>query len=153
MLLGCVGSARCRAQQLAVPIDLQQGLVFRADRPRTPYLFGARVAPSIDVERVRFGLTLSPLYRNPAWDFGIGASMAWFVPLAARDAGVRFVVQGDYLVRTGAARTSIGVVGELFGLLRIGLWPAFDFDAMRPELCLGLGSDMMSWARVLQDDL
>ena len=140
------------AQRFALPVDVEQGLVFGAAQPRTPYLLGVRVVPSLDIERARFGLVLGPMYRNPAWDFALGANMAFFVPTSGRESGVRFVLQGEYLPRTQAGRISFGVLAELLGLLRIGVWPGYDFDAMRPELCLSVGADVMSWAKVLADE-
>jgi hypothetical protein len=62
-------------------------------------------------------------------------------------------LQGEYLPVQRAGRVSFGAVAELFGLLRFGVWPAFDFDVMRPELSVGFGADIMSWAHVLGDDL
>jgi hypothetical protein len=140
------------AQRFALPVDVEQGLVFGAAEPRTPYLVGLRIAPSIDVERARFGLVVGPMYRNPDWDFAVGARMSLFVPLSGRQIGVRFAVQGEYLAQQRAGRVSVGVVGDLLGFLRIGLWPAFDFQAMRAELCVGIGGDIMRWAKVLSDD-
>jgi hypothetical protein len=147
-----IASSSVQAQRFALPLDVEQGLVFGEAAPRTPYLFGVRLAPSLDVERARFGLTLAPLYRNPKWDFALGANMSLFVPLAGRDIGVRFAVQGEYLPVERAARASVGVVFELLGLLRVGLWPAFDFAATRAELCLGVGGDIVRWAEALSDD-
>jgi hypothetical protein len=136
-----------RAQSFALPVDFEQGLVIGAAEPRTPYLFGVRVVPSLDIDRVRFGLVLGPMYRNPVWDFALGANMALFVPTSGKRTGLRFVVQGEYLPRTQAGRISIGALADLLGMLRIGLWPGFDFDAMRPELCISIGGDVMSWAK------
>jgi hypothetical protein len=141
-----------QAQSFALPVDVEQGLVIGAAEPRTPYVFGLRVVPSLDIERARFGLVLGPMYRNPAWDFAIGANMALFVPTSGRETGVRFVLQGEYLPRQQAGRLSFGILAELLGLLRIGVWPGFDFDAMRPELCVSVGADVMSWAKVLADE-
>jgi hypothetical protein len=140
-----------RAQSFAMPVDLEQGLVFGADKPRTPYIFGVPMVPSIDVDRARFGIVLAPMYRNPKWDFAVGARMSLFAPLSGKKLGVRFAVQGEYLPVQRAGRVSLGAVAELFGLLRLGLWPAFDFDAKRPELCLSIGADIVSWARVMDD--
>lgn len=140
-----------RAQSFALPVDIEQGLVFGAAEPRTPYVWGVRVVPSLDIERARFGVVLGPMYRNPRWDFALGANMALFVPTSGKETGLRFVVQGEYLPNTQAGRISFGAVAELVGLLRIGVWPAFDFNAMRPELCVSLGADVMSWAHVLSD--
>lgn len=148
MLLACAAPSSARAQRFALPVDLQQGLVFGAADPRTPYLFGVRVVPSIDVGRARFGLLLGPMYRNPLWDFALGASMSLFVPTSGKETGLRFAVQGEYLPGTRAARVSFGALAELLGMLRIGLWPGFDFDAMRAELCISVGADVMSWAKV-----
>jgi hypothetical protein len=152
LLLVLAWAAPCQAQSFALPVDIEQGLVIGAAKPRTPYLFGVRVVPSLDIERARFGLVLGPMYRNPEWDFALGANMALFVPTSGKDTGLRFVVQGEYLPRTQVGRISIGAVAELLGMLRIGLWPGFDFDVMRPELCISLGADVMSWAKALSDD-
>lgn len=137
------------AQHFALPVDIEQGLVIGAAKPRTPYVFGLRVVPSLDVERVRFGLVLGPMYRNPEWDFALGANVAFFVPTSGKRTGLRFVAQGEYLPRTQTGRLSIGAVAELLGMLRIGLWPAFDFEVMRPELCISIGADVMSWTTAL----
>jgi hypothetical protein len=145
-LLASPSSAQ--AQRFAMPVDIEQGLVFGMAEPRTPYLFGVRIAPSLDIGRARFGLVLGPMYRNPVWDFALGAHAAFFVPTSGKETGLRFVVQGQYLPRTQAGRISIGAVAELFGMLRIGLWPGFDFDVMRPELCISIGADVMSWVKV-----
>lgn len=150
--LGCAASS-AQAQRFALPVDVEQGLVFGAAKPRTPYLFGVRAVPSIDIERARFGLVLGPMYRNTDWDFAIGARMSLFVPVSGKQIGLRFAVQGEYLPVQRAGRVSLGVVGDLLGLLRIGLWPAFDFDAMHAELCVGIGGDIMRWAKALSDDL
>jgi len=83
----------------------------------------------------------------------VGARMSLFAPLTGKKFGVRFELQGEYLPVQRAGRVSFGAVGELFGLLRLGVWPAFDFDVMRPELCVSIGADVMSWAHVLSDDL
>lgn len=152
-LCGAALPGTALAQSFALPVDVEQGLVFGAAKPRTPYLFGAHIAPSIDIERARFGLVLAPMYRNPKWDFAVGARMSLFAPLSGKKFGVRFELQGEYLPVQRAGRVSFGAVGELFGLLRVGLWPAFDFDVMRPELCVSVGADIMSWAHVLSDDL
>ena len=34
-------------------------------------------------------------------------------------------------------------------LLRIGLWPAYDFELQRAELTLSIGVDLMSWNRLI----
>jgi hypothetical protein len=140
------------AQSFALPVDLGQGLIFGAAKPRTPYIFGADIVPSIDVDRARFGVVLAPMYRNPKWDFAVGARMSLFAPLSGKKLGVRFAVQGEYLPVQRAGRVSFGVLAEIFGLLRLGLWPAFDFDAMRPELCVSLGADVVSWEHLVSGD-
>jgi|GEM_PF-5543617 len=150
LALACAAPAH--AQRFALPVDIEQGLVIGAAEPRTPYLFGVRVVPSIDVDRLRFGIVLGPMYRNPLWDFSLGANVAFFLPTSGKATGLRFVVQGEYLPRTQAGRLSIGAVAELLGMLRIGLWPAFDFDVMRPELCISIGADVMSWAKALSNE-
>lgn len=149
----CCAASSTHAQSFALPVDAEQGLVFGAAKPRTPYLFGVRVAPSFDIERARFGLVLGPMYRNTEWDFAVGARMSLLVPVSGKQVGLRFAVQGEYLPVQRAGRVSFGVIGDLLGLLRIGLWPAFDFEAMHAELCLGIGGDIMRWAKVLSDDL
>lgn len=144
--------AAAHAQSFAFPVDLEQGLVFGAAKPRTPYIFGAHFVPSIDVDRARFGVVLAPMYRNPKWDFAVGARMSLFAPLSGKKFGVRFAVQGEYLPVQRAGRVSVGAMAEIFGLLRLGLWPAFDFEAMRPELCVSIGADIVSWNHVLGDN-
>ncbi|HET8935934.1 MAG TPA: hypothetical protein VFN67_20945 [Polyangiales bacterium] len=149
----CCAAPSAHAQSFALPVDVEQGLVFGAAKPRTPYLFGLRVAPSFDIERARFGVVLGPMYRNTEWDLAIGARMSLSVPVSGKQIGVRFAVQGEYLPVQKAGRVSFGVIGDLLGLLRIGLWPAFDFEAMHAELCLSIGGDIMRWAKVVSDDL
>lgn len=148
----CAAPSLVRAQRFALPVDLEQGLVIGAAEPRTPYLFGLRIVPSLDVERARFGVVLGPMYRNPSWDFTAGANMALFVPTSGKETGFRFTLQGEYLLHQQAGRISFGIAAELLGLLRIGLWPAYDFAARRPELCLTVGADVMSWVKVLRDE-
>jgi hypothetical protein len=149
VVLACAVPCSAYAQRFALPVDIEQGLVFGAADPRTPYLFAVRMVPSLDVERARFGLVLAPVYRNPAWDVAVGVNAAWFVATSGKESGLRLVVQGEYLLHQQIARVSVGAVAELLGLLRIGLWPAFDLDARRAELCLSIGADVMSWARLL----
>jgi hypothetical protein len=147
--LACSAPLSAHAQRFALPVDVEQGLVFGAADPRTPYVFALRVVPSVDVARARFGLVLGPSYRNPAWDFALGANVALFVSTTGKETGFRFVVQGEYLLHQQMARVSLGALVELLGLLRIGLWPAFDLDALHAELCISVGADVMSWARLL----
>jgi hypothetical protein len=145
------GPAAAHAQRFALPVDVEQGLVFGAAEPHTPYLFALRVVPSLDFERVRFGLVFGPAYRNPAWDFALGANISLLVPVSGKQVGVRFVVQAEYLPNQHAARVSLGTVLDLLGLLRVGLWPAFDFEARRAELCVSIGGDFISWAKLVSD--
>jgi hypothetical protein len=142
----------CSAQSFALPIDLSQGLVFGADQPRTPYLFDATLAPSLDLGLVRVGAVLGPTYRNPKWDLGLGGRLSIFAPLAARELGLRFVAQAEYLPREHGTRISAAIVAEAFGLIRVGLWPAYDLESKRAELTLSFGTDIMSWIGLLSQD-
>lgn len=139
----------CRAQAFAFTLDVAQGLQFGMDKPRTPYLFDATLAPALELERARIGLVFGPTYRNPDWDFAVGGQLSLFFPFSVRDLGVRLAAQGDYLPIHKSARVSMGVLAEAFGLLRVGLWPGYDFELQRAELTLSIGVDLMSWNRLL----
>ena len=139
----------CRAQSLAFTLDVEQGLQFGMDKPRTPYLFGARFVPALELERARLGLVFGPAYRNPKWDFAVGGQLSLFFPFSVRDLGVRLAAQGEYLPVAKSARMSMGILAEAFGLLRIGLWPGYDFELQRAELTLSIGVDLMSWNRLI----
>jgi hypothetical protein len=145
--------SRSAAQELALPIDVEQGLVFHAAEPRTPYVFAVRVEPALDWGRMRVGAILGPAYRNPSWDFALGGRLSWFALTLSHDLGLRVALQAEYLPVQGSLRASAGLLGELLGLMRIGVWPAYDFEAQRMELGVSIGLDVLSWRRVLKDDL
>jgi len=153
LLMAAVGawlsSAPCRAQSFAFTLDVAQGLQFGMDKPRTPYLFGAQLAPALELERARLSLVFGPSYRNPDWDFPFGGQLSLFVPFAVKDLGLRLAAQGEYLPLNKSARASFGIVAEAFGLIRIGLWPAYDFQLKRAELTLSIGVDLVSWNRLI----
>lgn len=144
----CIFARPCAAQRFALPVDVGQGLVF-GDGPRTPYLFGVSLEPGFDLGRWRFGALVSPSYRNPRWDLGLGARASLFVPLAAREVGVRFAAEGQYLPGERSGHLALGVIGEAFGLLRVGLWPGYDTKKQRAELMLTIGVDVIRWGRLL----
>jgi len=145
----CWPALPCRAQSFALTLDVEQGLQFGMDRPRTPYLFGARFAPALELDRARVGLVVGPAYRNPDWDFAVGGQLSLFFPFSVRDLGVRLAAQGEYLPVHRSARLSMGFLAEAFGLLRLGVWPGYDFELQRAELTVSIGVDLMSWNRLL----
>ena len=145
-LLGGVASG-ARAQQLALPVDVAQGLELTGESP-TPYLFSVSVAPSLELGPLRLGVVLAPSYRNPAWDLGLGGRLSVFVPLAAREVGLRIGAQGEYLPWAHDARLSGLIMLEAFGLLRLGLWPAYVVGTQRGELMFSVGVDVVSWAQL-----
>jgi hypothetical protein len=138
----------CRAQAWVVPVDVGQGLEI-APSARTPYLFSVSAAPSLEFGPVRLGVVLAPSYRNPRWDLGLGGRLSAFMPLAAREVGLRLGAQGEYLPWAQDARISAVIMLEAFGLLRLGLWPAYVLGTRHGELMFSVGVDVLSWARLL----
>jgi hypothetical protein len=135
----------CEAQSFALPFDVHQGLVVGASHPRTPYLFEARVSPGLDLGPVRFSAVLAPTYVNPRWDLALGGEVSLFGVIALRRFGVRLAMEGVYLPWLGNARVSMGLMGDAFGLVRIGVWPGVDFATRRVLLTTSIGVDVMSW--------
>jgi hypothetical protein len=72
-----------------------------------------------------------------------------FLPLAARQVGLRLGAQGEYLPWAEDARVSGIVMLEAFGLLRFGLWPAYVVGTRHAELMFSVGGDVVSWRRLL----
>ncbi|MEY4577895.1 MAG: hypothetical protein RL701_2598 [Pseudomonadota bacterium] len=153
--LASAGASHCRAEssepRWSLPVDISQGLVFGSanETSRTPYLFSVGIAPTLQTGALRLGVLLAPSYRNPNWDIALGGRIGMFVPLGARQFGVSFAAQGEYLPWHQSARFSLGGVIEAFGLLRIGVWPGYDLDTRRAELALSIGIDVLSWTRLL----
>ena len=87
----------CEAQSFALPLDVHQGLLLGASRPRTPYLFEARLSPGIDLGPVRFAAVVAPTYVNPRWDLALGGQVSLFAVVALRRFGVRLALEGEYL--------------------------------------------------------
>lgn len=150
LLLGCSGlSARpCKAQSFAATLDVAQGFVARA-APRTPYLFSVGVSPALDVGPIRVAVLLAPSYRNPRWDLALGGGVSVFIPIAVRQLGVRIATEAAYLPWQDSVRLSAGVIGEALGLIRLGVWPAYDLESERFEFMVSVGIDMVSWARFI----
>lgn len=139
------GVQPCEAQSFALPLDVHQGLLVGASRPRTPYLFEARLSPGIDLGPVRFSAVLAPTYVNPRWDLAVGAEASLFGVVALRRFGVRLALEGVYLPWLGNARVSMGLMGDAFGLVRIGVWPGVDLETRRVMLTTSIGVDVISW--------
>jgi len=146
-----VAAARspCRAQSIALPLDLHQGLALGADTPRTPYLFETSLAPGVDFGRMQIAALVAASYLNPRWDMALGGQLSWLLPIKLSDLGFRCLAQALYLPWHDAARASLGIVAEAFGLLRIGIWPAYDFGSQRLQLTTSIGIDLLCWARML----
>ena len=147
LLLAAVSGSPCLAQRFVLPIDAQHGLEFGSDKPRTPYLFAAEIAPGIAFDRLQLHALIAPSYLNPAWDLGVGARVGWFVPFMLRDLGVGLAAQAEYLPFHPDARLSLGVVLEALGLLRLataGL-NTYDRDAfLRDAKSLGVTKKQLS---------
>lgn len=137
------------AQQFALPLDIRQGLVFGSDRPRTPYQFDAVLAPGVDFESLQLNALLAPTYLNPEWDFGVGAGASVFFSKWLRDIGIRLSAQGTYLVSEASVRVALGVGFEVLTLLRLNVWPGYDFEAERVFLTSSIGVDLVSLVRVM----
>jgi hypothetical protein len=135
----------CEAQSFALPLDVHQGLLLGAAHPRTPYLFEARLSPGIDLGPVRFSAVLASTYLNPRWDVALGGEVSLFAVIALRRFGVRLAMEGEYLPWEKNGRVSMGLLGDAFGLLRIGLWPGVDLKTRRVTLTTSVGLDVMSW--------
>lgn len=140
------------AQSFALPIDVHQGLALGAARPRTPYVFEARLSPGIDFGPVRVAAVVAPSYLNPRWDVALGGEVSLFGVLALRRFGLRLALEGSYFPVADTGRVSMGLIGEAFGLLRIGIWPGLALDSRRVVLTTSLGFDVMSWIDLARRD-
>lgn len=148
-LFAALSGSTCAAQRFVLPLDLRQGLVFGADQPRTPYQFDATLSPGLEVDSVQLNLAIAPAYTNPEWDLGLGGSMSVLVPKLLSDIGLRISAQALYLCWESALRLSLGLGIEALGLVRIGVWPGYDFGMERAFLGVGVGLDIVSVVRVL----
>jgi hypothetical protein len=140
--------ARSVAQEFHLPVDVGQGLVIHSGAPRTPYVFQASLAPSLDLGNFRISAALSPIYLDPKWDFGVGGQVSVLVPLFLHDLGVRLATEGLYLPRTHAGLFSFGVFADVFGLLRLGIMPGFETGEQRVSLRTVIGVDLANVVRV-----
>ena len=145
-----ISAQPCEAQSFALPIDVHQGLLVGAARPRTPYLFEARLSPGIDFGPVRVAAVVGASYLNPRWDVALGGEASLFAVVALRRFGVRLAMEGTYFPVARTGRLSMGLIGEAFGLLRIGIWPGLALDSRRFVLTTSIGFDLMSWIDLAQ---
>lgn len=150
-LLTVVASPAC-ALGFALPIDVQQGLEFGAAHPRTPYLFEVQVAPGLDVGPFRVSALVAPSYVNPKWDLGLGGQLSLLAQLGPKGVGLRLAIGAEYLPGTEEVRVVAGLVGEVFGLLRIGVWPGYAIDAKHAILSASIGFDVMRWIRLARGE-
>jgi hypothetical protein len=150
-LLTVAASPAC-ALGFALPVDVQQGLEFGAAHPRTPYLFEVQVAPGIDVGPFRVSAEVAPSYVNPKWDLGLGAQLSLLAQLGPKGVGLRLAIGAEYLPRSEEVRVGAGLIGEVFGLLRIGVWPGYAIDAKHALLTASVGFDVMRWIRLARGE-
>jgi hypothetical protein len=147
-----VAASPVRALGFALPIDVQQGLELGAAHPRTPYLFEVQVAPGLDVGPFRVSALVAPSYVNPKWDLGLGGQLSLLAQIGPKGVGLRLAIGGEYLPRTEELRVGAGLVGEVFGLLRIGVWPGYAIDAKHALLTASVGFDVARWIRLVRGE-
>jgi hypothetical protein len=152
VLVSLVCASSARAQSFALPIDVQQGLVIGAARPRTPYTFAIGASPAVDFGPLRAAAVIAPSYLNPRWDLALGGELSLFAPVGSKGVGLRLAVGGSYAFWQQRVRIGTGLIGEVFGLLRVGVWPGYDFDERRPVLTTSIGFDVGSWLRLLNTE-
>jgi hypothetical protein len=147
-----LAASRACALGFALPIDVQQGLEFGAAHPRTPYLFEVQIAPGLEIGPFRASALVAPSYVNPRWDLGLGGQLSILAQLGPKGVGLRLAIGAEYLPRSEEVRIAAGLVGEVFGLLRIGVWPEYALDAKHAILTASVGFDIARWVRLLNEE-
>jgi hypothetical protein len=141
---------KCLADSFALPLDALQGFSFQSDSQHvTPYLFSAKLTPEYRFSDFGAGLILAPRYSDPNWDAGLGLRFTWLFLSFLPDTGLRVVADGTHWVDTPNSTLEIGLVGDLSGLPRLGLWYGFDTQTNNSSIMASIGLDIVSLVKVM----
>ena len=132
--------------RLVLGYELAQGALFDDERDGLAWTGSLRLLPGLGLGGLQLNGVLEGVYRNPLGDFALGARVSQvLLPLAQNALQVRVAGEGQYLVRAKNARAALGVLGDLSGLLQIGVWVGRDFALRSFYALISVGSDATTY--------
>jgi hypothetical protein len=132
--------------RLVLGYELAQGVLFDDERDGLGWTGSLRLLPGMGYAGLQLNAVLEGLYHNPEGDFALGGRISQvLLPLAQNALQLRLAGEGQYLVRAKNGRAALGVLGDLSGLLQLGVWVGRDFEQRSFYALISVGSDVMTY--------
>jgi hypothetical protein len=129
----------------ALVLDLGQGFSLRSNNaPVTPYLFDVKLTPEYKFSDFSLGAILATRYADPSWEFGLGLRLDYLFWKVVPDTGIRLSADVTPCLNSPNTTLELGLVGDLSGLTRVGVWGGYDTQDQGWSLMASFGLDLAS---------
>jgi len=164
LALGCVlaltPAARALAQEatrdnaprpielrFVLPLELAQGPRFDGADDGFAWLGSASLLPGIAFGDAELSALAAGAFLGDSGEALFGARVSYvFLPIAEHTISIRLGLQGAYGVVAAAPDGAVGLLGDLAGILRLGLWAGRDFGTEHFYVLVSVGTDFMTWS-------
>ncbi len=152
------GAGNVEEGRFSLNLDVAQGFAGKTQFI-TPYRSWLKLTPEFKLgSNWRWGPFAGFRYDNPDWDFGLGLRADYLFWKFATDTGFRLAADAAYWdhfknafnnpIQACNTTAEGGLVFDLSGLGRLGLWCGYDFDLRASTVMISSGVDLASITKI-----